>query len=80
MHFVLAVKFTSPKWYVFYVSEQKPDKGNKLRLYNANKSANNYENVIVVDEILWGVDLPEAVLNTYIRCFGPTHENLTMIT
>ena len=38
-----------------YVSEQKPDKrGKKLRLYNANKSANNYENAIVVDEILWG--------------------------
>ena len=30
------------------------DKGNKLRLYNANKSANNCENVIVVDEILRG--------------------------
>ena len=54
MHFLLAVKFTSPKLYVFYGPEQKPDKGNKLWLYNANKSANNYENVIVVDEILRG--------------------------
>ena len=52
MHFLLAVKFASPKLYVFYGPEQKPDKENNLRLYNANKSANNYENVIVVDEIL----------------------------
>ena len=52
-HFLLAVKFTSPKWYVLYVSEQKAwQTENKLRLYNTNKSANNYENVIVVDEIL----------------------------
>ena len=60
MHFLLAVKFASPKWYVFYVRFRAKawQTGNKLRLYNANKSANNYENVTVVDEILW---------STYVR-------------
>ena len=55
-----------------------PSKSLTKGINNANKSANNYENAIVVDETLWGVDLPEAILNTYIRCFR--HEDLTMIT
>ena len=79
MHFLLAVKFASPKLYVFYGPEQKPDKENKLRLYNANKSANNYENVIVVDENSV-VDLPEAVLKTLTAGVSVPHEDLTMIT